>query len=186
MILRATERLVAPAVAGGEERVVNAARCILDQVRIGRRRLVTSASPTAGMIWPMATRLCSIDMNSPRSPALNAQASTTCWPFVLTTLTCWPWRMRAALPRRAGISIMPPRCVDWRWMRVEVGGWVFVNFLFGPFPHTGPIPSPDDTAEEAGMSERDKLLRRLRAFRGRLPDFAFDREEANTRQQDVP
>ncbi len=35
------------------------------------------------------------------------------------------------------------------------------------------------------MSERDKLLRRLRTFRGRLPaDFAFDREEANTRQQD--
>src|SRR6266481_4949906 len=55
------------------------------RVRIGRRRFVTSASPIAGMIRPIATRLCSIDMNSLRSAALNAQVSTTCCPLVLAT-----------------------------------------------------------------------------------------------------
>ena len=34
----------------------------------------------------------------------------------------------------------------------------------------------------ARKPERDELLRRLRAFRGRLPaDFRFDRDEANAR-----
>jgi antitoxin MazE len=34
----------------------------------------------------------------------------------------------------------------------------------------------------ARKSERGELLRRLRAFRGRLPaDFKFDRDEANAR-----
>jgi antitoxin MazE len=34
----------------------------------------------------------------------------------------------------------------------------------------------------ARKPERDELLKRLRAFRGRLPpDFKFDREEANAR-----
>ena len=75
-------------------------------VRIGRLTLVTSVSPTAGMIRPIATRLCSIDMNSRKSSALNAQVSTTCWPVVLITLTTSPLRRRAALPWRAGISIM--------------------------------------------------------------------------------
>ena len=40
-------------------------------------------------------------------------------------------------------------------------------------------------ARELGVARkpgRDELLRRLRAFRGRLPpDFKFDREEANAR-----
>jgi len=39
--------------------------------------------------------------------------------------------------------------------------------------------------DELGISRkpgRDELLKRLRAFRGRLPaDFKFDREEANAR-----
>jgi len=74
-------------------------------VRIGRRRLVTSVSPMPGMIRPIATRLCSIDMNSAMSSARNAQVSTTCCPVVLITRTVWPRRSRAALPRRAGISI---------------------------------------------------------------------------------
>src|SRR5271167_1992263 len=76
------------------------------KVRIGRLMLVTSLSPTAGMIRPIATRLCSIDMNSRKSSALNAQVSTTCWPVVLMILTTWPRLRRAALPLRAGISIM--------------------------------------------------------------------------------
>src|SRR5258707_430173 len=76
------------------------------RVRIGRRRLVTSASPIPGMIRPIATRLCSIDMNSLRSTALKAQVSTTCWPLVLTTRAFWPRRRRSALPWRAFISIM--------------------------------------------------------------------------------
>jgi len=40
-------------------------------------------------------------------------------------------------------------------------------------------------AREFGVSrrpDRDELIKRLRAFRGRLPDdFIFDREEANAR-----
>src|SRR5205823_3722819 len=48
---------------------------------------------------------CSIDRNSAMSPARNAQVSTTCWPNVLITRTAWPRTRRAALPRRAGISI---------------------------------------------------------------------------------
>src|ERR1051326_7804047 len=78
------------------------------RVSIGRRRLVTSVSPIPGMMRPIATRLCSIDMNSRMSSVQNAQVSTTCWPCVLTILTVWPRRRRAALPLRAGISIMPP------------------------------------------------------------------------------
>lgn len=36
--------------------------------------------------------------------------------------------------------------------------------------------------EVARQPEREELIRRLRAFRGRLPaDFKFDREEANAR-----
>lgn len=36
--------------------------------------------------------------------------------------------------------------------------------------------------EVARKPDRDELLRRLRAFRGRLPaDFNFDRDEANAR-----
>src|SRR6516164_8047519 len=58
------------------------------------------------MIRPIATRLCSIDMNSRMSSALNAQVSTTCCPLVLTTLTVWPLETRVALPWRAGISII--------------------------------------------------------------------------------
>jgi len=36
--------------------------------------------------------------------------------------------------------------------------------------------------EVSRKPDRDELLKRLRAFRGRLPaDFTFDRDEANTR-----
>src|SRR5690349_17884323 len=41
-------------------------------VTISRGGLVTSASPLAGMMLPMATRLCSIDIDSLRSSTLNA------------------------------------------------------------------------------------------------------------------
>src|SRR5262245_32463752 len=44
-------------------------------------------------------------MNSPKSGRLNAQASTTCSPWVLMTVIVWPWATKAALPRRAGISM---------------------------------------------------------------------------------
>src|SRR5579863_6918462 len=95
------------------------------RVRIGRRRLVTSRSPTPGMIRPIATRLCSIDMNSVMSSAQNDQVSTTCWPVVLMTRTVWPRRRRIALPRRAGISIstaLPPCWPrSWRALEAEIG-----------------------------------------------------------------
>src|SRR5262249_44777535 len=58
------------------------------------------------MMRPIATRLCSIDMNSWRSAGLNAQVSTTCCPFVLTTRALCPRRRCNALPRRTGISII--------------------------------------------------------------------------------
>src|SRR5258705_10681396 len=48
-------------------------------------------------------RLASIDIHSVRSRALKAHASTTCVPWVLTTLMCWPAPACAALPPRAGI-----------------------------------------------------------------------------------
>ena len=44
----------------------------------------------------------SMERYSPRSAALKAQKSTTCWPWVLTTLIAWPLSRRAARPRRAG------------------------------------------------------------------------------------
>src|SRR5215510_530217 len=72
-------------------------------VRIGRRLFVYMMSPGFGMMWPICGRVCSIDMNSWRSSALKAQVSTTCVPWVLIILTCWPFVTRAALPRRAGI-----------------------------------------------------------------------------------
>ena len=43
---------------------------------------------------------------------------------------------------------------------------------------------PAIVVEALGLKEggRDELLKRLRAFRGRLPaDFRFDRDEANAR-----
>src|SRR5439155_11619447 len=60
------------------------------RVRIGRRWLVTNVSPTAAASFMNEARLASIDIHSVRSRALNAQASTTCVPCVLTTLMCWP------------------------------------------------------------------------------------------------
>ena len=54
-------------------------------VKIGRRRLVTKTSPVATITRAKAVRVCSIDMNSDGSAALNAQVSTTCWPWVLIT-----------------------------------------------------------------------------------------------------
>ena len=73
-------------------------------VRMGRRWLVTRASPEATITRAKAVRVCSMDMNSPGSEALNAQVSTTCWPWVLMTLTSWPASSRQALPWRAGIA----------------------------------------------------------------------------------
>src|ERR1051325_2055574 len=89
------------------------------RVRIGRRRFVTSVSPIPGMIRPIATRLCSIDMNSLRSASLNAQLSTTCCPFVLTTRAFCPRRRCSAFPRRAGISII---FASLNWL---AAGWGF-------------------------------------------------------------
>ncbi len=86
-------------------------------VKIGRRRLVTKESPNLGMILARAVRVCSIDINSgdinsgepasARDCWLNAQVSTTCWPWPFMTLTCCPARTKAALPRRAGIVMTP-------------------------------------------------------------------------------
>src|SRR5438309_1547923 len=60
------------------------------RVRIGLRWLVTKVSPTPAASFMNEARLASIDIHSVRSRALNAQASTTCVPWVLTTLMCWP------------------------------------------------------------------------------------------------
>src|SRR5438094_3202352 len=78
------------------------------RVRIGRRWLVTNVSPTAAASFMNEARLASIDIHSVRSWALNAQASTTCVPCVLTTLMCWPALACAALPPRAGIVTSSP------------------------------------------------------------------------------
>ena len=72
-------------------------------VSIGPRRLVTKLSPAFTMIRPRAVRVCSMDIDSEWSPALNAQVSTTCCPWVFTTFTIWPVFNRHALPLRAGI-----------------------------------------------------------------------------------
>src|SRR4030095_16595582 len=72
-------------------------------MRMGRRRLVRSVSPTAGTSFRNHARLASIAIHSVGSAALDAQVSTTWAPCVFTTRTCWPARRRAALPRRAGI-----------------------------------------------------------------------------------
>ena len=74
---------------------------------MGRRRLVTNVSPTAAASFMNHARLASIAIHSVASPALNAQASTTCVPWVLTTLMRWPAGTRAAMPRRAGIVVSP-------------------------------------------------------------------------------
>src|SRR6516162_2276148 len=42
-------------------------------------------------------------MNSVSMPAVNAQVSTTCAPWVLTMRIDWPRLRNAALPRRAGM-----------------------------------------------------------------------------------
>src|SRR6266480_4771699 len=72
-------------------------------VRIARRWFVTNASPTAAASFMNRARLASIDIHSVTSRALNAQASTTWVPWVLTTLMRRPEWTRAAVPRRAGI-----------------------------------------------------------------------------------
>src|SRR5438128_52339 len=76
-------------------------------VRIGRRWFVTNVSPTAAASFMNHARLASIDIHSVTSRALNAQASTTCVPWVLTTLIRWAALTRAALPRPAGIVTSP-------------------------------------------------------------------------------
>src|SRR4029453_3264136 len=73
------------------------------RVRMGRRRFVTKESPTAAASFRNHARLASIAIHSVGSAALNAQASTTWVPCVLTMRTCWPAPTRAALPRRAGM-----------------------------------------------------------------------------------
>src|ERR1700722_18803845 len=73
---------------------------------IGRRRLVRRISPGFGIKCRLCARVCSFDMNSPRSARLNAQVSTTCSPWVLMTVMVCPAATKAALPRRAGISIL--------------------------------------------------------------------------------
>src|SRR5882724_2319604 len=73
------------------------------RVRMGRRRFVTKESPTAAASFRNHARLASIAIHSVGSAALNAQASTTWVPCVLTMRTCWPARTPAAIPRRAGI-----------------------------------------------------------------------------------
>src|SRR5258708_2284815 len=73
---------------------------------IGLRRLVRRTSPGRGIKCRLWARVCSFDMNSPRSALLNAQVSTTCSPWVLITVTTCPAATIAALPRRAGISIL--------------------------------------------------------------------------------
>ncbi|VVT60167.1 hypothetical protein BOS5A_210958 [Bosea sp. EC-HK365B] len=73
-------------------------------VSIGLRRLLTSVSPTAGISFRIAARLCSIERCSSTSAALKAQVSTTCLPWVLTTRTLSPRLTLAATPLRAGIS----------------------------------------------------------------------------------
>src|SRR6185312_14286821 len=75
------------------------------RVRIGRRLLVRRISPGLGTRCRLCARVCSLELNSPRSARLKAHVSTTCSPWVLMTVTVWPADTNAALPRRAGISI---------------------------------------------------------------------------------
>src|SRR5450631_4081181 len=74
-------------------------------VRIGWRLLVRRTSPGLGTRCRLCARVCSFDMNSPRSARFNAQGSTTCSPWVLMTVTICPAETKAPLPRLAGISI---------------------------------------------------------------------------------
>ncbi|MEX1198191.1 MAG: AbrB/MazE/SpoVT family DNA-binding domain-containing protein [Pseudohongiellaceae bacterium] len=47
--------------------------------------------------------------------------------------------------------------------------------------------SDERTFELKRKPGRDELLRRLRKYRGRLPeDFRFDRDEANERETEIP
>src|SRR6202790_5329668 len=82
------------------------------RVRIGRRLLVRNTSPGLGTRCRLCARVCSFDMNSPRSARLKAQVSTTCSPWVLMTVTICPTATKAALPRRAGISMGESVTID--------------------------------------------------------------------------
>src|SRR5262245_6679840 len=79
------------------------------------------------MIRLKAVRVCSMDMHSVSTALLKAQVSTTCWPWVLMTLTCWPRLSIMALPCRAGIVISdamygPPRCLCyWVYLGPAIG-----------------------------------------------------------------
>src|ERR1700710_39028 len=77
-------------------------------VKIGRRLLVRKTSPGFGTRCRLCARVCSFDINSPKSPRLKAQVSTTCSPWVLMTVMICPADTKAALPRRAGISMDAP------------------------------------------------------------------------------
>src|SRR3954453_10264058 len=65
---------------------------------IARRRLVTSRSPIFGIMWPIATRACSIDMNSPRSAAMKARLRLNL-PFIAKLHRRAPDRLAHRLPR---------------------------------------------------------------------------------------
>src|SRR5437867_7777191 len=73
---------------------------------MGRRRFVYRLSPTSGISFSRRERVCSMDMNSRTSAALNAQVSTTWLPCVLISLTCHPAATRMAFPVRAGIDVI--------------------------------------------------------------------------------
>ena len=47
------------------------------KVRIALRMLVANLSPTLAIIRPRAVRVCSMDINSDRSQALNTRVSAT-------------------------------------------------------------------------------------------------------------
>src|SRR5215813_4475394 len=97
---------------------------------MGRRWFVTRLSPTCTMIRLRAVLVCSMDIHSPRSALLKAQVSTTCCPWVLMILMCWPRLRDTALPRRAGIvmrdadAMHGPPCV------------------YSPLKHTQNVESP--------------------------------------------
>ena len=74
------------------------------RVRIGRRRLVTRASPGRGVMRSSQARACSMERNSFRAAALKAQVSQTWVPWVLMIRIAWPRSSRTARPQRAGTA----------------------------------------------------------------------------------
>src|SRR6266545_5577618 len=133
------------------------------RVRMGRRWFVTNVSPTAAASFMNHARLASIAIHSDVSRALNAQASTTCVPWVFTTLMRRPALTRAALPRRAGIVTSSPLIAPAASSRPSRPGWhgqpriaaeLVIDRVRAP---ALPAQSPDHSPRTAGPQPRDVL-----------------------------